>query len=92
MLPPATEALREPALRMRVDETDYGLAPVVPMLPLAGVARTLIVADTSGIHYRGLAMPGTQRYTFRLVGDNDGGLPRLDPFRSVTCTDQCSAS
>lgn len=82
-LPPATEAHREPALRMKVNETDYGFAPVAPVLPLPGVAKTLVLADTTGIHHRGWALPGTERRAYRLDGDNDGGLPRLDPFRAV---------
>lgn len=82
-LPPAVEAHREPALRMKANETDYGLAPVEPLLPLPGVAKTLIVADTSGIHHGGWALPGTERHAYRLAGDNDGGLPRLNPFRTI---------
>ena len=35
------------------------------------------------IHHRGWALPGTERRAYRLDGDNDGGLPRLDPFRAV---------
>ena len=60
--PPATEALREPALRMRADETDYGLEPSLPVLPIQGAERTLIVADTSGIHHRGRAASGVERH------------------------------
>ena len=82
-LPPAIEAHREPALRIKVNETDYGFSPTAPVLPLPGVAKTLVVADTSGIHHRGWALPGTQRRAYRLAGDNDGGLQRLDPFRAV---------
>lgn len=40
-----------------------------------------VIADTSGLHHRGEALPGTVRHSLRLKGDNDGGLPRLDPWR-----------
>jgi hypothetical protein len=53
------------------------------MLPLPGVAQTLVVADTGGVHYRGRAEPGVLRRAWRLAGDNDGGLARLHPFRPV---------
>lgn len=101
----------------------------VPVLSLPGIKRTLVIADTSGLHHRGYAdagrhtdntdhlfiahrlgtillttndgiscqiisltmtsvtsveSPGTVRYAMRLAGDNDGGLPRLDPWRMPT--------
>jgi len=83
-VPPATEAMREPALRMHGDETAFGLEAVAPLLPIPNVTRTLVLADVSGIHHRGWAAPGTQRRGWRPAGDNAGGLPRLDPFREVT--------
>lgn len=84
-VPPATDALREPALRMRAEETEYGLEPVLPLLPIPGAEKTLIVADTAGIHHRGWAAPGVERHAYRLRGDNDGGLPRMNPFRELSC-------
>ena len=81
--PPATEAMREPALRMRGDEIEHGFAQPQPLLPLPGVRRTLVLADTSGIHFRGNATAGHVRVAWRMAGDNDGGLPRLDPFRAA---------
>ena len=46
------------------------------------VARTLVVADTSGLHCRGLAAPGLSRRALRPMGaDNDGGVKRGNPFR-----------
>jgi len=52
-----------------------------PLMPLPGVRRTLIIADTSALHARGLGVPGHVRQSWRLTGDNDGGLKRLDPYR-----------
>lgn len=42
---------------------------------------TLVIADTSAIHFRARAHDGFVRVSYRLKGDNGGGLPRLDPFR-----------
>ena len=45
---------------------------------------TLVVADVSGLHCRGLSMDGQIRRTFILHGHgNDGGLPRVNPFTYV---------
>jgi len=42
---------------------------------------TLVVADVSGLHARGLSVNGKVRRTFILHGHgNDGGLPRVNPF------------
>jgi hypothetical protein len=82
-LPPAKEAMIEPALRLRLSPEETGFASALPVLPLPGAKRTLVIADTSGIHHRGRATVGTIRRSWRLVGDNDGGLPRLDPFREL---------
>jgi hypothetical protein len=79
-LPPATEAIKEPSLRFRGE--DISMMPDVlrPVLPLDCYERTLIIADTSGIHHRGHAIPGTVRRTTRLTNGNDGGLPRQNPY------------
>jgi hypothetical protein len=34
---------------------EFGFRAVTPILPLAGVAWTLVIADTSGLHCRGRA-------------------------------------
>lgn len=83
-VPPATDAMREPALRMHGDETAFGLEAVAPLLPMGNGTRTLVLADVSGVHHRGRAVPGTERHGWRPAGDNAGGLPRLDPFREVS--------
>jgi len=57
------------------------LFPAAPVLPLQGVRRTLVIADTSALHARGKGVPGRVRSSWRLAGDNDGGLPRLNPYR-----------
>ena len=60
-----------------------GFQPAKPVLPLPGVKRTLALVDTSGLHRRGRAAPGTVRRSMRLGGDTDGGVPRLNPFRAI---------
>jgi len=80
-LPPATEAIKEPSLRFRGDSTMFTDMNILrPVLPLNEFHRTLVIADTSGIHHRGLAVPGTVRKTIRLSSGNDGGLPRINPY------------
>ena len=83
---PALEAMKEPALRMR-DGTDeapgHGFKPLQPILPLPNASLTLVLVDSSGLHHRGEAVPGVVRKTLRLLGDNAGGLPRLNPFRPL---------
>ena len=59
-----------------------GLPRATPVLPLPDAERTLIVADTSSLHCRGLAEPGLTRRALRPMGaENDGGVKRSDPFR-----------
>ncbi|CAE7365223.1 unnamed protein product [Symbiodinium natans] len=56
-------------------------AAALPVLPLPGVRRTLVLADTSALHARGSGVPGRVRSSWRLAGDSDGGLKRLNPYR-----------
>ncbi|CAE7521405.1 unnamed protein product, partial [Symbiodinium sp. CCMP2592] len=56
-------------------------AAAQPVLPLPGVRRTLVLADTSALHARGTGVPGRVRSSWRQAGDNDGGLKRLNPYR-----------
>ena len=89
--PPASEALVEPSFRLRGceaaltgaagDFVRWAEEAARPTLPLPGVRRTLVIADTSGLHRRGSGQEGAIRHSWRLVGDNDGGLARLNPFR-----------
>jgi len=83
--------VREPSLRFNAAESPgdaladelaaLGLPPAEPVLPLPGVARTLVIADTSGLHCRGRAPAGTRRVAMRPMGaHNDGGAKRTDPF------------
>ncbi len=87
-LPPATEALAEPSFRLYGNKNATSVSGEfinfvqrnkIPVLPFA--KRTLVIADTSGIHHRGEGKPGHIRNSLRLRGDNDGGLPRYNPFR-----------
>eukprot|EP00930_Biecheleria_cincta_P034866 TRINITY_DN24031_c0_g1_i1.p1 TRINITY_DN24031_c0_g1~~TRINITY_DN24031_c0_g1_i1.p1 ORF type:complete len:1050 (+),score=168.40 TRINITY_DN24031_c0_g1_i1:358-3150(+) len=58
-----------------------GFPAALPVLPIPGIERTLIVADTSGLHARGRAPPGTVRSALRPMGaENDGGVRRVNPF------------
>lgn len=89
-LPPAKEALLEPSFRLEGNLAAVAAAPDFhthcresskPILPLPGVKRTLVIADTSGLHRRAPGLVGHTRRSWRLAGDNDGGLKRLDPYR-----------
>ena len=60
------------------DETSYGMPA---RRGLVGPAMSLVVADISGLHARGLSARGMVRRTFILDGHkNDGGLQRVNPF------------
>lgn len=95
--PPAVEARSEPSFRLRgcaaataaaldfVEAVEGRIhleatAAARPVLPLPQ-ARTLVLADTSAVHARGTGQPGAVRHSWRLRGDNDGGLKRLNPYR-----------
>ena len=82
-LSPATEAIQEHSLRFRGDAANNSSSMteiLLPVLPLDCFCRTLVIADTSGIHHQGHASPGTVGKTIRPASGNDGGLPRLCPF------------
>jgi len=91
-LPPAKEALVEPSFRLlgsatamegAKDFVDEVLRDISPCLPLENANATLVIADTSGLHGRGVGVPGHTRRSLRLAGDTDGGLKRLDPYRAL---------
>ena len=74
------------------DERDFAMPA---RRALVGPKLTLLVADVSGLHARGLAAPGTLRRTFVLTGGGGGavsGLPRVNPFTYAYagCGDDCS--
>ena len=50
-----------------------------PRSGITGPAMSLVIADVSGLHARGLAKQGTMRHTLVLTNDA-GGLPRVNPF------------
>jgi len=77
-VPPATHVLKEPSIRLDVDETELGFEPRSVMTTSA--KTTFVIADTSGFHARGMAEPGTIRHAMRIEGPYDGGLPRKNPF------------
>ena len=88
--PPASEALLEPSFRLlgspsaakaSPEFVEWAQGQTIPALPIPGARRTLVIADTSGLHHRGIGVVGAVRQSWRLRGDNDGGLRRLDPFR-----------
>jgi len=89
-LSPATAAMREPSFRLEGDPNATRAASEYvswanenkfEVFPIPNARRTVVIADTSGLHARGLGIPGRTRVSQRLWGDNDGGLARLDPFR-----------
>jgi len=82
------EALREPSHRLNASGpaadtifASFCIQNVIPVLTLPNASSTLVIADTSAIHARGIAQPGFVRHSLRLRGDNGGGVPRFDPFR-----------
>jgi len=88
------EVIREPSLRFDAASSTAskaaaalqaaGMQPAAPVLPLPTAERTIVIADTSGLHCRGEAPPGTFRIALRPMGaENDGGVRRLNPFRSI---------
>jgi len=80
-MPPALDAIKESSLRYRGNATEDGMSDILrPVLPLDTFQKTLIIADTSGIHHRGYAEPGTVRHTYRVQSGLDGGLKRVNPF------------
>lgn len=46
---------------------------------ITGPVMSLVIADVSGLHARGLATNGTMRRTF-VLANAAGGLPRVNPF------------
>jgi len=61
------------------NESDFGFSK---REGLVGKKLTLLIADTSALHARGISLPGTVRRTFVLVGkETDGGLKRRNPFK-----------
>lgn len=81
------QSAREPSFRLRspTGESSAAAAAFVASLsftPITAVAnRTLVVADTSAVHYRATGEAGYVRVSSRLQGDNGGGLKRRNPFR-----------
>ena len=64
------------------DERDFGMPP---RAGLVAPKLSLVIADVSGLHARGLAVAGAVRRTFILAGDdNDGGIKRSNPFREAS--------
>ena len=62
----------------------YGFAPPTPIeVEAAATGPTLVIADTSGLHFRGFATPGKRRTYARLEGSGGGCggcLPRKNVF------------
>ena len=90
----APDVLKEPSIRFDAASSTctqaaavlhaIGLPRATPILPLPSVEQTIVVADTSALHCRGEAPPHTLRTALRPMGaENDGGVRRLNPFRSI---------
>ena len=85
------QALREPSFRLKGSDLAATQAPdflirchaqAEPVLTLPATKKTtLVIADTSAIHFRSPADPGFVRHSLRIKGDNAGGIPRHNPFR-----------
>lgn len=85
------QIVEEPSIRLTADNVEvaeaapylqqFGFRPAVPVLPLQKVGRTLVIADTSGLHCRGRAPAGTHRMSLRPMGaSHNGGVRRTTPF------------
>lgn len=71
-------ALSEPSFRIsKKDEKIFG--NVKQVLPI-NKRKIIMIANTFMFHCRGKAKPGEKRITYRLEGNNDGGLKRVSPF------------
>jgi len=71
-------AFSEPSFRIsEKDEKIFG--KVKQVLPI-NKRKIIMIANTFMFHCRGKAKPGEKRVTYRLEGDNDGGLKRVSPF------------
>ena len=42
--------------------------------------KTILIVNTYLFHRRGRIQKNFERITYRLAGDNDGGLKRINPF------------
>ena len=73
--------------------TAYGLALPMPILvPEEAASPTLVIADTSGLHYRGFARPGAKRMSARLEGSGGGCggcIPRFNVFACEYSPELC---
>ena len=71
----------------------YGLPLPMPILvPEEAASPTLIIADTSGLHYRGYARPGAKRTSARIdgAGGGCGGcIPRFNAFACEYSPELC---
>ena len=64
----------------------YNLPAPQPVLVPRGAPPTLVIADTSGLHFRGFAPPGTRRLSATIDGIGGGCrgcIPRVNVFKCV---------
>eukprot|EP00756_Hemistasia_phaeocysticola_P033839 Hpha_TRINITY_DN16485_c2_g8::TRINITY_DN16485_c2_g8_i1::g.160458::m.160458 len=85
---PRPDVVKEPSLRLHPfpgNPPDFGMPAEMAMVPsvlLPGAKRMMLVVDTSALHRRGPAAPGTQRVSLRpAAAEADGGVRRQNPFR-----------
>ena len=52
---------------------------LVPILPIKN-KKTIIFVNTYAFHKRGKIKHNLKRITYRIAGDNDGGVKRYNPF------------
>lgn len=68
------------AYRIIIETAMFVSTGMAPRQALTGPKLSLVIADVSGLHARGLSTPGTIRRTFILAGDdNDGASPVETP-------------
>jgi hypothetical protein len=68
----------------------FGFGTPTPIATMQGI--TLVIADTSGLHYRGFAAAGMQRTSARLAGSGGGCggcIPRKNPFFCEPLPQEC---
>jgi hypothetical protein len=70
--------IKEPSFRLSKRwQSKFG--KVKPIFPLKN-KKTIIIVNTYVFHRRGLVKKNLTRLTYRLAGNNDGGIKRINPF------------
>ena len=70
--------LKEPSFRLQ-EKYFRKFGKIKNILPI-NKTKTILIANTHMFHRRGRANKNITRVTYRLEGDNDGGIKRINPF------------